>query len=309
MTDQELMQSTPEEQEYWLKCVRALPGLQGFSGTGYDAKGNRIPWGAGPHCIKYFREIVDIVKPKRIWECGFNLGYSSAVWLDLCPDAFVLSIDISDKRETMRAAEILYERHPNRFIFRCIDSKEFDAWNYPDGQFDLAFIDGDHEFEAVNSDINKALEMKIPYFLMDDILERFGPGVQKAIDAHPQLKLVKEMGNMALYANTEVTAGLGKGVRFEATNQVPYSMRKEGEKMKAMLRLFMEDGKFVIEINAKEIIPKEDMEAFVYLEPGMLGALKCQGIIKLNFKAEHNGAQVNMLDSDLKDKGIKLIPQ
>lgn len=203
MTDEELMQSTQEEQEFFLKCVKGFPGLEGFSGTGYDAKGERIPWGSGPHNVKAYREIFEIVKPKAIFEIGFNMGYATAVFLAL-GDCQVSSIDISDKKETMVAAGMLYDQYPARFQFRCVDSKHalLVIDTYPilplfDTGFDMIFIDGNHLEEYVTNDIDLGMKLGIKWFVLDDWQPNFGPGVQISAAKFP-LEIVKVFGNTAL---------------------------------------------------------------------------------------------------------------
>lgn len=191
--DEELMQSTPEDQAFWLKCVQGLPGLEGFSGTGYSANGERIPWGSGPHNVKAYREITEIVKPKRIFEIGFNLGYASAMWLELTDAEYLFSIDISNKKETMKSAQILWERYRPRFDFFCSTSRNYVLTH----EYDMAFIDGGHLEEDVTNDIQICLRAGIDWLVMDDWLPRFGPGVQVSVAKFP-LEVVKVWGNTAL---------------------------------------------------------------------------------------------------------------
>lgn len=199
MTDEELMQSTQEEQEFFLKCVKGFPGLEGFSGTGYDAKGERIPWGSGPHNVRAYREIIQIVKPRSILEIGFNMGYATAVFLNLC-DCDIVSIDISDKDETMSAAEILYKQFPKRFDFLCCDSKYLlvHGSRFVNSKtFDMIFIDGNHLEEYVTNDIDLGMKLGIKWFVLDDWQPNFGPGVQISAAKFP-LEIVKVFGNTAL---------------------------------------------------------------------------------------------------------------
>jgi hypothetical protein len=192
MTD--LMYSSTEDQQFFLKCIEGLPVINGFSGDGIDSNGEPMPYGIGPHSVRCLRRIVEIVKPKRILEIGFNVGISSSVWLNLC-DASVVSVDISDRKETLTAAEILDARHPGRFKFICSDSAVVgERINY---DFDLIFIDGGHLEHHVMADIDLAFALGIPYLAFDDYLPQFGPGVQPAIEKHG-LKMIEEMGNIVL---------------------------------------------------------------------------------------------------------------
>lgn len=194
MSDEELMQHTPEDVEFWFKCVNGLPGLEGFSGTGYDANGVRIPWGSGPHNVKAYREIAKIVSPKTIFEIGFNLGYSASMWLELLPNASIFTIDISNKEETLRAADILQDRYGDRFYFKVADSKIiFNSKGYTD----MAFIDGGHLEEDVTHDIQLCLNSGINWLVLDDWIPRFGPGVQVSAAKFP-IEVVNVWGNTAL---------------------------------------------------------------------------------------------------------------
>lgn len=197
MSDEELMSASTEERFFWQQCVKGLPGLEGFSGTGKDADGVQIPWGSGPHNLRAFREFVKIVKPQHIFEVGFNLGYSAVVWLNICK-ATVTSIDISQKEETLVAAKFLKEIYPDRFVFMLGDSyRAWDIIHWQHPKFDMAFIDGSHLEEDVVKDIEVCWKFRIHYLVMDDWLPRFGPGVQAAVAKYP-LEVVGVIGNTAL---------------------------------------------------------------------------------------------------------------
>ncbi len=192
MTDQELMQSTHEEQVFWLKCVAGLPGLEGFNGTGYDANGIRIPWGSGPHNLSAYRQIANIVNPISIFEIGFNVGYSAAMWLEITK-ATIFTIDISDKAETLAAADVLRKRYPGRFDFKVSTTSTLSIKE----PWDMAFIDGGHLEEEVTQDIQFCLDNGIDWLVMDDWLPNFGPGVQISVAKFP-LDVVLVIGNTAL---------------------------------------------------------------------------------------------------------------
>lgn len=194
LTDQELMQSTPEDQALWRQWVKGLPGLEGFSGTGYDADGVRIPWGSGPHNMKAYREIVEIVEPKKILEIGMNVAYGTVMWIELSKCKTMVTYEISAKAETLAAAEVMLKRYPDIFWF--INSKPHYS-DLPNDFFDMIFIDGGHLEEDVTADLQLAKDLHIPWIVLDDWIPRFGPGVQVAAKKFP-LELVKEFGNTAL---------------------------------------------------------------------------------------------------------------
>lgn len=188
------MYSSEEDLQIYFHEVRDLPHLGGFSGTGYDASGNVIPFGVGPHSVRCIRRVSEIIKSKNMLEIGFNLGYSAALWLHYT-DAKLLSIDISDKAETIYAANILKKRYLDRFEFMVIDSAN--SYNkLKEYKFDFTFIDGDHRLQGVVNDIDLVIKLGIKDICFDDYLPQFGQ-VQEAIAKFP-VKIIEVLGNIAL---------------------------------------------------------------------------------------------------------------
>lgn len=196
----ELMYSSSEDQAFYLKCVDGLPTLAGLNGTGKDAEGVPLPYGVGPHSVRCFREVIEIVKPSIMFEIGFNMGWSAALWLELT-NGIVHSCDISTKAETLAAAHILEGRYAGRFSY-----EHRNKWNSEkiNSGYDLIFIDGGHLFEDVTADIKQALDWQIPYLVMDDWMPEFGE-VQKAvwpfINFSNALEVININGNIALLKN------------------------------------------------------------------------------------------------------------
>jgi predicted O-methyltransferase YrrM len=185
MTEQELMYASKDDIVFYTKCINGLPNV------GYSC---------GAHSVRCLREIIEFVKPKNILEIGFNCGHSATMWLELAPEASILSIDISDKAETIEAVRLMTDRYGSRFVFLLCDSK--DAYEFlQEEQYDLIFIDGGHLEEHVMADIRLALSLNIKWLAFDDVLPEFGPGVLPSIEKWAGLKEVKLMGNIALYRN------------------------------------------------------------------------------------------------------------
>lgn len=203
LTHEELTQASAEDIEFFNKCIEGLPTMAGKHGDGKDKFGQPIPYGSGPHIARHFREAIAIVNPAFILEIGLNCGAGAAMLLALS-DAFVYSIDISDREETTCAGNVLYERYKieaakSRFEFKIIDSKKAFFYLEDYWPFDMAWIDGGHEEADVIADIELCKALKIPYILGDDFYPRFGPGVAAAFAKFPELELVKDMNNLRLY--------------------------------------------------------------------------------------------------------------
>lgn len=149
--------------------------------------------GCGPHSYLSMSLAVETVKPRGILEIGFNLGHSSLWWLRYV-GAFVDAVDIRNTGKVREAADILTKLYPKRFRF--LERKDFTTSE----SYELAFIDGSHEFDDVLFDIRWCQNLKIPYLLMDDWLSIYG-GVQRAVFASG-LKILWVSGNQALLDNT-----------------------------------------------------------------------------------------------------------
>lgn len=204
----DLMYASEEDIKLFHDATKGLPGVEGFSGTGFDSSGQRIPYGVGPHSVKCFHQIIDYVKPKNILEIGTNLAYSSSLWLTMS-DANIVTVDISSKAETKAAVELMNKKWGERFFFILEDSAHLlDSWyNYLKRyKFDCAFVDGGHEDHHVMADIDLCLKLGIKWIVFDDVLPQFGPGVLPSIAKHTQLKEVVTIHNIALYQNMEVVS-------------------------------------------------------------------------------------------------------
>jgi hypothetical protein len=202
LTDLELLYASEEDWAFYHQIIVGLPSMAGKNNDGKDKFGEYIPYHSGPHILRHFIETIQIVKPKRIFEIGFNMGHSSVMWLELSNRVEVHSCDVSRKDETIDAAAFLnekYDRIDGRFTFNWREDIDDGKINpYPEGWFDLAFIDGAHDDENITKDIELCKQLKIPYLLFDDWYPRFG-ATQISVAKFPELELVKDMNNLRLY--------------------------------------------------------------------------------------------------------------
>lgn len=133
-------------------------------------------------CLKWendaalLADALQIVQPRNILETGFFMGASSSMWLHLS-DATLTSVDPmvnlydpSVKHDGRpENAEKLKNHFPGRFTFLQKDSRVV----RPDlaGQkFDLMFIDGDHWDTGIRNDFQLAIDLDIPWVLVDDFV-------------------------------------------------------------------------------------------------------------------------------------------
>jgi len=195
LTDEELLYASPEDWALYIDIIQGLPTREGKNGDHLDKFGVEIPYHSGPHILKHFRDVIEIVNPDRILEIGFNMGHSAAMWLHLS-EAHVDSIDISKKDETIEAAGFLEKKYGKPVVrFEYFNRDLFwDGFKY----YDLCFIDGAHDEQNIVNDINLCSYLKVPYLLFDDWYPRYGE-TQKAVVHFPELELVKDMNNLRLY--------------------------------------------------------------------------------------------------------------
>lgn len=204
MTEEDLMYASKEDQEFYLKCVSGLPTLAGLDGSGNGSDGIPLPYGLGSHSVRCLKEIAEIVKPKIIMEIGFNMGWSASLWLNILPECYLYSCDVSTKKETILAAEILKKRYGNRFEYKNRNADDFFMHFCIPSFYDLIFIDGSHLLNDIEEDIKLAIDLRIPFIALDDWLPQFGQ-VQEAVKSFENyIEQVNVNGNIALYENTSV---------------------------------------------------------------------------------------------------------
>lgn len=143
--------------QYWSHAVNDL-GKRTMGGTDEQFVADIAP---------SFREILQITNPSSVWEVGFNAGHSALMFLMLNPKLIYHSVDIADNQQS---SDFLYDMFRG-FTFYLRDSKTVEQPVQEQGflrHYDLVFLDGDHSYEAVVSDIEKALLFYPEYILLDD---------------------------------------------------------------------------------------------------------------------------------------------
>lgn len=178
--DKQCRRCLVSDRELWRQWSSSLP-----------QRTQNEPWGCDAHSIQAIRAAMSLVRPTRVLEIGFNLGASAMMWLQLGVQRLV-SLDIRQTDSMLAAASAISARFGDAFTF--MPRTEALEFNEP---FDLIFIDGGHEHGDVILDLDLGMKLGIPYYLLDDWLPRYGPGVQSAVRERDMIPLAV-FGNMAL---------------------------------------------------------------------------------------------------------------
>lgn len=125
---------------------------------------------------QFLADTLSISQPSNILEIGYFSGGSAAMLLHLSNakltsvDPMINLYDPNVKHDgSIESVERLKKGFPDRFTFLQKDSKLV----RPDlvGQrFDLMFIDGDHSLVGARNDFQLALDLNIPWVLVDDFV-------------------------------------------------------------------------------------------------------------------------------------------
>lgn len=111
--------------------------------------------------VPYYRlkqAIAAHLKPRRILEVGVRFGYSAQAFLDACPSAYYLGLDIDSPTFGGQRGSIYWARkalsqwHTDLCI---IDSQKLDR--FPGGHYDLIHVDGQQDGAGTLHDLELAL--------------------------------------------------------------------------------------------------------------------------------------------------------
>lgn len=134
-------------------------------------------WGCNGQDPEIFRHIIEGVYETynidHILEIGFNIGCSASMWMEWHPEQTVklTAVDICKHSATVPASQTVSERYGDRFRF--FGSNSLEAKPLLEGtHYDMAFIDGDHSYDAVIADTKMAIELGASVLLYDDWHEK-----------------------------------------------------------------------------------------------------------------------------------------
>lgn len=129
--------------------------------------------GASVEEALYLRNITRVTRATAIVEIGFNVGFSSIAFLESGPDVTVVSFELDRRHGVELAKQFVDERYPGRHEL-VIGNSVQTAPAYAEsraGTFDLAFVDGGHEYEVATADIHNACRLVRPggVIVVDDL--------------------------------------------------------------------------------------------------------------------------------------------
>jgi predicted O-methyltransferase YrrM len=131
-------------------------------------------------CVSVARDVLDVTEASSILEIGFNIGYSTSVWLELGVSRMGI-IDINNHEDTVPALHAVKSAYKDRnIIWKLCDSKSEEAKTLK-GSYELAFIDGEHSYEAAYKDSLLSIEYGCKWLLYDDVIEEHSNGIYEAI--------------------------------------------------------------------------------------------------------------------------------
>lgn len=151
--------------------------------------------GTGAHNFPAMRAFLEDSKAINLLEIGFNQGHSTMLWARA--GTFlknIVSVDIVSRPSHLKAVFASCSSRGIKFRFIHGQSGGIDKGDVGE-EFTAAFVDGDHTYEGIMSDIAACRRVGVMDILFDDWLPQYGDTQAAVQDSG--LRVVWVMGNMA----------------------------------------------------------------------------------------------------------------
>jgi hypothetical protein len=114
--------------------------------------------------LKFKKDVIEFFKAIKLNKCvevGSHSGYSTRILSSLFNEVYSIDHNMSLIRKSMEL-----NKDKTNITYLCGDVYGSD-WGL-DGEFDVAFIDCVHTYDAVQHDIYKSLDYGVSYIIFDD---------------------------------------------------------------------------------------------------------------------------------------------
>ena len=137
-------------------------------------------WGYLPATEEVFeavRWVREKINPRRMLEVGYYGGHSTSYWAHHLPDTKITSC-CPNHPMFRRTSPIVEEKYPNVKVYPILSPEIYDVICDWDG-YDFCFVDGNHETSNVIQDVMGAINLGIPYIMLDNCEQK---RVQRGVD-------------------------------------------------------------------------------------------------------------------------------
>lgn len=145
--------------------------------------------------VEQVQSVLEQIKPKIIWEFGFNTGHSSAIWLSLT-DAIVYAVDPSTEYPTLQGFKKLNAEFPQRLNLLNVSSRHHSVEATMQVHMpDLLLVDGDHSYAGCKADLDLAARLKVKHILIDNLEDEInvGPAALDFINENLEYEIISEV--------------------------------------------------------------------------------------------------------------------
>lgn len=146
-------------------------------------------------CLNIAKDILNVTKGKNLLEIGFNIGYSSAVWLESGIETLYI-IDNNRHSDTVKAIQSTIDTFKAKNIKSwLLDSASQEAHQLIFENLDIIFIDGDHSESGIKNDLKLAFNTGAKWVVIDDYVAAGVNGIYEYVNkllVEKKLTLIKK---------------------------------------------------------------------------------------------------------------------
>jgi predicted O-methyltransferase YrrM len=153
----------------------------------------------------------------NVMEIGFNAGHSAEVFLQNNKELTLTSFDLGGHNYVMPAKEYIDATYPNRHTLILGDSSvtiPIYLQNNKDIKFDVIFIDGGHDYQIANADMENCFHLshKDTIVIIDDTI--FTQGWEQAYTIGPTRTWVEHLQQNKIVELNRKDYCVGRGMSW-----------------------------------------------------------------------------------------------